>query len=134
MDDSVQIEANDMEIKRKEDQVRPAASGYTFMRFPYVDDPVQIGAHDMDIKRKHKLRGSENPTRNHQIRPLRWGLAFLWALGGQCCVGGICDSKIKEMWWFTMKITVASQYTCISFACLDRLVQITTNQMNILRN
>ena len=37
-------------------------------------------------------------------RPLRWGLAFLWALRGQCCVGGICDSKIKEIWWFTTKV------------------------------
>ena len=49
----------------------------------------------------------EDPRIQHEMIksvPLRWGLGFLWALRGQCCVGGICDSKIKEIWWFTTKV------------------------------
>ena len=75
------------------------------------------------------------------------GLGCLWALRGQCCVGGICDSKIKEIWWFTTKICPTLRVPIgvlnsprgitihiYKFACLDRLVQITTNQMTFLRN
>ena len=79
--------------------------------------------------------------------PLRWGLGFLWALRGQCCVGGICDSKIKDIWWFTTKVCPTLRVPIgvlnsprgitihiYKFACLDRFVQITTNHMKFLRN
>ena len=122
-------------------------SQYTIReRFEYdLTDPAY-----MLVPKKRFEHLCEDPRIQHEMIKsvlLRWGLGFLWALRGQCCVGGMCDSKIKDIWWFTTKVCPTLRVpigvlnsprgTTIhiyKFACLDRLVQITTNQMKFLRN